>query len=90
MFAFAPLQKRAMGTAVGIAAAIIVFVGTAIPLLRRGEQHIPLDRLQAYFRGYSESWRGAVMGAAIVAAGALALATYRIVRLEPAAVLRRS
>jgi hypothetical protein len=64
MFAFAPLHKRAMGTAVGVAAAIIVFVGTAIPLLRQGEQHIPLDLLQTYFRGYSESWRGAVIGAA--------------------------
>ena len=64
MFAFAPLHKRAMGTAVGVAAAIIVFLGTAIPLLRRGHQHISLDLLQTYFRGYSESWRGAVIGAA--------------------------
>ncbi len=63
MFAFAPLHKRAMGTALGIAAAIAVFVATAIPLLRGG-QHIPLDLLAAYFRGYSESWRGAVIGAA--------------------------
>lgn len=64
MFAFAPLHKRAMGTAVGVAAAIIVFLGTAIPLLRHGHQHISLDLLQTYFRGYSESWRGAVIGAA--------------------------
>jgi hypothetical protein len=63
MFAFAPLHKRAMGTAVGIAAAIAVFITTAVPLLRGGP-HIPLDLLQAYFRGYSESWRGAVIGAA--------------------------
>jgi len=45
-----------------------------------------LVRLSAIVPGL---WTGAVMGATIVAAGALALATYRIVRLEPAAVLRR-
>jgi predicted permease len=45
-----------------------------------------LVRLSAIVPGL---WMGAVMGATIVAAGALALATYRIVRLEPAAVLRR-
>jgi hypothetical protein len=63
IFAFAPLHKRAMGTAVGIAAALAVFLATAIPLLRGGH-HIPLDLLATYLRGYSESWRGAVIGAA--------------------------
>ena len=62
MFAFAPLHKRAMGTAVGAAAAAAVFLATAIPLLRGG-QHIPLELLQAYFRGYSVSWSGAFIGA---------------------------
>jgi predicted permease len=46
-----------------------------------------LVRLSAVVPGL---WVGALMGATIVAAGALALATYRIVRLEPAAVLRRT
>jgi hypothetical protein len=63
MLAFAPLHKRAMGTAVGIAAALGVFLATVIPLIR-GQQHIPLDLLAAYFRGYTESWGGAVIGAA--------------------------
>ncbi|MGH7523097.1 MAG: hypothetical protein ACREK8_02210 [Gemmatimonadales bacterium] len=63
LLAFAPLHKRAMGTAMGIAAGIAVFLATAIPLLRGGE-HLPLGLLQTYLRGYSESWLGAVIGAA--------------------------
>jgi ABC-type antimicrobial peptide transport system permease subunit len=35
-------------------------------------------------------WMGALTCATVVSAGALALGTYRIVRLEPAAVLRRT
>lgn len=61
--AFWPLHKRALGMAVGIAAAIAMFLVTAIPLLRGGE-HIPLDLLAQYFSGYTYSWRGAFIGAA--------------------------
>ena len=63
LLAFAPLHKRAMGTAVGVAMAVAVFLVTAIPLLRGGE-HLPLLLLAQYFHGYTESWPGALIGAA--------------------------
>jgi len=60
---FAPLHKRAMGTAVGIAAAILVFLITAIPLLRGKADQLPLLLLAQYFNGYRVSWTGAFIGA---------------------------
>ncbi|MGH7592729.1 MAG: hypothetical protein ACRELE_02610 [Gemmatimonadales bacterium] len=62
--AFAPLHKRGMGTAVGVAAALVTFLLTAIPLVRGKASLIELDLLAQYFRGYSETWTGAVIGAA--------------------------
>lgn len=62
--AFAPLHKRAMGTAVGIAAAAAMFLLTAIPLLRGKTAAIELDLLAQYFRGYTATWGGAFIGAA--------------------------
>ena len=63
LFAFAPLHKRAMGTAVGIVLALAVFVMTVVPLLRDDHQ-VSLELLAAYFHGYTVSWPGALIGAA--------------------------
>lgn len=62
--AFAPLHKSAMGAGIGAAAALAVFIATAIPLLRGGGPEHWLELLSAYFRGYDMSWSGAVIGAA--------------------------
>ena len=61
---FAPLHKRALGTAVGIATAALVFLITAIPLLRGKPGELPLVLLAQYFSGYRVSWAGAFIGAA--------------------------
>lgn len=61
---FVPLHKRALGTAVGIATATLVFLITAIPLLRGRAAELPLDLLAQYFSGYRVSWAGAFIGAA--------------------------
>lgn len=62
--AFAPLHKLGMGAGMGVAAALAVFVLTAVPLLRHGPGDHWLELLAAYFKGYEMSWRGAVVGAA--------------------------
>lgn len=61
---FRPLHKRAFGMALGIAAALLVFLGTAIHLVRDPPRPLPLDLLGQYFAGYTVSWTGAVIGAA--------------------------
>jgi len=62
LLAFYPLDKAAFGAAVGVAAALVVFLATAIVLLR-GNHAIRLELLAFYFRGYSVSWGGALIGA---------------------------
>lgn len=62
--AFAPLHKAAFGAAIGAAAALLVFLATAILLLRNRVNEFPLSILAVYFRGYSVSWSGALIGAA--------------------------
>ncbi len=61
--AFAPLHKLGMGAGIGLAAALVVFVLTALPLLRGGEPGFQLALLAEYFRGYEVSWKGALIGA---------------------------
>lgn len=61
--AFAPLHKRAFGFAVGAAAAVIVFLATAIYLLRAPENAFQIHLLREYFAGYTVSWTGAFVGA---------------------------
>jgi len=63
-YAFAPLHKRAFGIAVGAAAALVVFLATAIDLLRGPEPGLNLHLLSEYFSGYTVSWTGALIGAA--------------------------
>ncbi len=64
LLAFAPLHKAAFGAAIGVAAALLTFLVTAVVLLRSQEGVVPLGALGAYFRGYTVSWQGAVIGAA--------------------------
>lgn len=62
--AFAPLDKRAFGVAIGVATALVVFGVTAIYLLRAPADGFRLGLLRQYFYGYSVSWSGAVIGSA--------------------------
>lgn len=62
--AFAPLHKLGMGLGIGTAAALAVFVLTAIPLLRSEPSQLDIGLLSAYFSGYDVTWRGAFIGAA--------------------------
>ena len=60
---FAPLHKTAFGAAVGMAAALLVFLATAIHLMRNPIPPFPLHILASFFRGYTVSWTGAFIGA---------------------------
>lgn len=60
---FAPLHKRAFGFATGLAVGIVVFLATALYLLRPNPA-IHLELLAQYFYGYTVSWRGALVGLA--------------------------
>jgi hypothetical protein len=62
--AFAPLHKRAFGMAIGIAAALVCFLVTAVYLVRRPQPGFDLGLLDHFFYGYTVSWRGAVIAAA--------------------------
>lgn len=61
--AFAPLHKLGMGAGTGVAAALVVFGLTVIPLLRTGPSEHWIELLGAYFKGYELSWSGAIIGA---------------------------
>lgn len=61
--AFRPLHKRALGTAVGVAAGLAMFAMTAVVVVRGPGPDVPdLTLLRAYFAGYEVSWRGAFVG----------------------------
>lgn len=63
VLAFAPLHKRALGTAVGTAAALLVAAVTAYHMtVLDGASH-GLHLLSWYFYGYEVSWSGALIGA---------------------------
>ncbi len=64
LLVFAPLHKRALGVAVGSACALILFLVTAIYLLRDPARPIALGLLGQYFYGYSLTWAGALIGSA--------------------------
>jgi hypothetical protein len=63
LLAFAPLHKAAFGAAIGIACGLLVFAATAVTLLRHTQDIVPLHLLAVYFRGYTVSWTGALVGA---------------------------
>lgn len=60
--AFAPLHKRAFGTAVGLVCGALVFLVTAVATLFPNGRADFLSLLAEYFTGYSVSWRGAAIG----------------------------
>jgi hypothetical protein len=62
--AFLPLHKLAFGVATGVAAAILVFLATAVYILRNPQPGFQLELLAQYFAGYSVTWPGALVGAA--------------------------
>lgn len=61
---FLPIHKAAFGVATGVAAALVVFLATAVELLRTPQPGFPLGLLAQYFEGYSVTWPGALIGAA--------------------------
>jgi hypothetical protein len=65
VMAFAPLHKRAFGTALGAAAGVFMFALTAIHVLRNPEpgSAMNLQLLSNYFYGYTPTWKGAFVGA---------------------------
>ena len=62
--AFAPLHKRCLGVAVGVALGLLVFAATVVHMLRSPDEPYPLVLLQQYFLGYSVSFAGALIGLA--------------------------
>jgi hypothetical protein len=60
--AFAPLHKRAFGTAVGLATGVLIFAATAVYIIRDPHPGFALALLGHYFYGYTVSWSGAVIG----------------------------
>lgn len=69
VLAFAPLHKRALGTAVGLVFGVALFLVTALPLARGdvpgpnpGDAPELLDRVSFLIPLYDFSWTGAVLG----------------------------
>jgi hypothetical protein len=60
--AFAPIDKRALGVAVGLVAGVALFAITAFHILFRPANALRLALLNQYFNGYEVSWRGAIVG----------------------------
>ena len=62
LFAFAPLHKRAFGVATGVAGALLIVLLTLAAMYLPGAREFPLGLLNQYFRGYSVSWPGLLIG----------------------------
>lgn len=61
--AFAPLNKRAFGTALGSAGAVLMVLVTVAVLVTDRAQEFPLGLLGQYLYGYTVSWPGVLVGA---------------------------
>jgi hypothetical protein len=61
--AFAPIHKRAFGTAIGCALALVMASVTLLHVILRPETGPNLDLLDAYFYGYNVTWAGVFIGA---------------------------
>lgn len=61
--ALAPMHKRVLGVAVGLTAALGVFVVTAFHVVARPPDALSIELLAQYFYGYEVTWRGAFIGA---------------------------
>ena len=64
LLAFAPIHKRAFGTAVGTAVALTIALLTVAGVLLDPAGHGHLGLLGQYLAGYSVSWAGVFVGAA--------------------------
>jgi hypothetical protein len=62
VLAFAPLHKRAFGTAIGVTVGAVIFLATVIFYLRGPFSGRNLSLLSEYFYGYTVSWAGAGIG----------------------------
>ncbi len=62
--AFAPLDKRALGFALGVVLALSIAALTTVSLFVDPQQHFPLVLLREYLVGYEVSARGAFIGSA--------------------------
>jgi hypothetical protein len=60
--AFAPLHKRALGIAVGLACGLLVAGATIVVLVRGAEGSFNIGLLRAYFFGYEVTWPGVLVG----------------------------
>jgi hypothetical protein len=60
--AFKPLDKRALGIAIGLAAGHLVALVTVIAVIEGGEAERILGLLRQYFGGYTVSWPGVLIG----------------------------
>ncbi len=63
VLAFAPLNKRAFGTALGSAGAVLMVLVTVAVLVTDRAQEFPLGLLGQYLYGYTVSWPGVLVGA---------------------------
>ena len=61
---FAPLDKRAFGVAIGVAAGLVIFAVTAIDLALHSSPWPGLELLNQYLAGYRVTWPGALIGMA--------------------------
>ena len=63
LLAFSPVHKSAFGIAIATVSALLVFGATALTILQPEGSRIRIELLAVYFRGYSVSWAGALIGA---------------------------
>jgi hypothetical protein len=63
LLAFAPLHKAAFGAAIGAACALLLLGLTALTVLRGTQEQFNIELLSVFFRGYSLSFSGALIGA---------------------------
>jgi hypothetical protein len=61
--AFAPVHKRALGVAVGLTFALVLFAVTAFHVVAQLERAPKIALLAQYFYGYEVTWNGAFIGA---------------------------
>lgn len=64
LLAFAPVDKRAFGVAMGIAIALAMLLITVAGMALDPEGRLQLELLSQYFAGYGVTWPGALVGAA--------------------------
>ena len=63
LLAFSPVHKSAFGIAIATVCALLIFGATALTIVQPPESRVRLELLAVYFRGYSISWAGALIGA---------------------------